>query len=207
MPRNAECWGRLTTGHSVENKSVQTDQTVQTVQLVQSDQPVPGCVAKAATLLLPATLSRCAANHLATAHWVENKSVQSDQPVTRCNGKAVTLGSMRLATVTAERFRGAPLRTILMVAGSPAQRDEIPIPPSGRGTGRPIRRFFAFSLRLVAGICFAESRRPRAESCLSWLVACGLLLFSPPGFGGHGNQAPHPAISRHIPRYPAISRD
>jgi hypothetical protein len=45
--------------------------------------------------------------------------------------------------------------------------------------------FFAFSLRLVA---------------------CGLSLFFQPAFGGHANQANHPATSRHILRHPACER-
>ena len=58
-------------------------------------------------------------------------------------------------------------RDAAAAAGSPAEpvlslsKDEIPIPPSGRGTCRPMRPFFAFNLRLVAR---------------------GLLLFFPPRF-------------------------
>jgi len=186
MPRNAECWVRLTTGHWVENKSVQSDQSVQSVQ------SVPRCVAKPATLLLQATLSCCAANYLATGHWVENIPVQSDQPVPRCNGKAVTLYRMRLATMTAERFRGAPRRTenrerrtIPMVAGSPAQRDQVPVPPTGRGTRRQMRPFLAFSLPPVAVFSARFWRTWEPGNCLT--------------FGGH-SIPPYPALSRHIPR-------
>jgi hypothetical protein len=65
-------------------------------------------------------------------------------------------------------------REAASAAGSPAEpvlslsKDEIPIPPSGRGTCRQMRPFFAFSLRLVA---------------------CGLLLFFSPVLAERGNQA------------------
>jgi len=168
---------RLTTGHWVEKTSVQT---------VQSDQPVHRCVAKAATLLLQATLSCCAASHLATGHWVENKSVQSVQPVPRCNGKAVTLCSMRLATVTAKRFRGAQLRTDPAKREGtenypdgrrePAQRDEIPIPPSGRGicaqTDSPFL-LLACGLLLAACCCFAGVGDRGPRQARFWLAGVG----------------------------------
>jgi hypothetical protein len=102
------------------------------------------------------------------------KTVQLDQSVHRCSGKAVTLCNMRLATVAAERFRGAQLRTDPAKRegtenypdGGPALRDgnEPPGSPASpvlsrfAGWGgsdeppahRPMLPFFAFSLRLVA---------------------------------------------------------
>jgi len=131
MPRNAECWVRLTTGQ-----------------------------------------------------WVENKSVQLDQTVPRCSGKAVTLCSMRLATVVPPCGMGTKLEPICgreaaLAAGSPAQRDEIPIPPSGRGIGRQMRPFFAFSLRLVACCLWLVSDYDRCGEKAAVEIRPGRLVFLP----------------------------